>query len=86
MISENGRAQRPDPTDSLRAWLLETLVSFAGTRFTLAAAVLELCRVVAFRPVADFAGRFLPLYAYGLGWIMPAALGFAVGMVLKKMR
>ena len=54
--------------------------------FTLAAAVLELCRVVAFRPVADFAGRFLPFYTYGLGWIMPAALGFAVGMVLKKMR
>ena len=54
--------------------------------FTLAAAALELCRVVAFRPVADFAGRFLPFYTYGLGWIMPAALGFAVGMVLKKMR
>jgi len=54
--------------------------------FTLAAAVLELCRVVAFRPVADFARRFLPFYAYGLGWIMPAALGFAVGIILKKMR
>lgn len=54
--------------------------------FTLAAAALELCRVVAFRPVADFAGRFLPFYTYGLGWIMPAALGFAVGMILKKMR
>ena len=54
--------------------------------FTLAAAALELCRVVAFRPVAGFARRFLPFYAYGLGWIMPAALGFAVGIILKKMR
>lgn len=52
--------------------------------FTLAAAVLELCRVVGFRPVADFAGRVLPFYAYGLGWVIPAALGFAVGMVLKR--
>ena len=54
--------------------------------FTLAAAALELCRVVEFRPVADFAGRFLPFYAYGLGWIIPAALGFIVGMIVKKMR
>ena len=54
--------------------------------FTLAAAALELCRVVALRPVAGFARRFLPIKAYGLGWIMPAALGFAVGIILKKMR
>lgn len=52
--------------------------------FTLAAAVLELCRVVKFRPVADFAGRILPFYTYGLGWVLPAAFGFAVGMILKK--
>ncbi len=54
--------------------------------FTLAAAVLELCRVVDFRPVARFAGRFLPFYAYGLGWIIPAVLGFIVGLIVKKMR
>lgn len=52
--------------------------------FTLAAAVLELCRVVKFQPVADFAGRILPFYTYGLGWVVPAALGFAVGMILIK--
>lgn len=52
--------------------------------FTLAAAVLELCRVIQFQPVAGLAGRLLPLYSYGLGWIMPAILGFAVGMLLKK--
>ena len=54
--------------------------------FTLAAALLELCRVVGFRPAADFAGRVLPFYAYGLGWVIPAALGFVVGMILKRMK
>lgn len=52
--------------------------------FTLAAAVLELCRVVGFRPVADLAGRLLPFYTYGLGWVIPAVLGFAVGMLLHR--
>ena len=52
----------------------------------LAAAVLELCRVVGFQPVAGAAGRVLPFYVYGLGWVVPAALGFAVGMVLEKRR
>ena len=54
--------------------------------FTLAAAVLELCRVVGLRPVADIAGRILPFYVYGLGWVVPAALGFAVGIVLERRR
>lgn len=52
--------------------------------FTFAAAVLELCRVVHFQPVIGLAERVLPLYAYGLGWVVPAILGFAIGMVLKK--
>ena len=49
---------------------------------TLAAAVLELCRVVQFQPVAGFVGRFLPFYSYGLGWVIPSVLGFIVGMAL----
>ncbi len=52
----------------------------------LAAAVLELCRVVGFQPVVGAAGRVLPFYVYGLGWVVPAAIGFAVGMVLEKRR
>ena len=52
--------------------------------FTLAAAVLELGRVVDIEAVAGFAGRFLPLYAYGLGWVVPAAVGFLLGLLLKK--
>jgi len=51
--------------------------------FTLAAAILELCRVVEFQPVVNFVGQFLPFYAYGLGWVIPTALGFAVGMIIK---
>lgn len=51
---------------------------------TLAAAALELCRVVDFRPVAGLAGRILPFYPYGLGWVLPAVLGFAVGTILAK--
>ena len=53
-------------------------------RFTLAAAVLELCRVVGLEPVMAAAERFLPLYAYGLGWVVPAAVGFALGLALEK--
>ncbi len=52
--------------------------------FTLAAAVLELGRVVEIPAVMDLAGRFLPFYSYGLGWVVPAAVGFVVGMVLEK--
>ena len=51
---------------------------------TLAAAALELCRVVDFRPVAGLAGRILPFYTYGLGWVLPAVLGFAVGTILTR--
>ena len=52
--------------------------------FALAAAVLELCRVVDLRSVTSLAGRLLPFYSYGLGWIVPAALGFIVGLILEK--
>ena len=52
--------------------------------FTLAAAVLELGRVVEFRPVMDLAGRFLPLYSYGLGWVVPAAVGLLTGLLLER--
>ena len=55
-------------------------------RFTLAAAILELCRVMEFQTVASAAGRFLPFYTYGLGWVIPAALGFAVGLTMEKVR
>lgn len=52
--------------------------------FTLCAAVLELGRVVGIPAVTEFAGKFLPLYSYGLGWVVPAAAGFLVGMLLER--
>ena len=52
--------------------------------FTLAAAVLELARVLGLEIVTQTAGRFLPLYAYGLGWLIPAAVGFLIGMAIRK--
>ncbi len=52
--------------------------------FTLAAALLELGRVVEIPAVTELAGKFLPLYSYGLGWVVPAAVGFVVGMVLER--
>ena len=44
----------------------------------LAAAVLELARFV------EWAGGWLPLYSYGLGWIAPSAIGFALGLLLRR--
>ena len=39
--------------------------------------------------ITQFAGRFVPLYGLGMGWIVPALIGFAIGMgthVLKTRR
>lgn len=51
----------------------------------LAAAVLELARVVGgpVRPLVDWTAGWLPLYGYGLGWVIPAALGFGLGLALN---
>lgn len=55
---------------------------------SVAAAVLELARVVGgpVQPLADWTAGWLPLYGYGLGWVVPAALGFAVGLLLNARR
>lgn len=52
----------------------------------LAAAVLELARVTGgpFQPFVEWAGGWLPLYSYGLGWIAPSAIGFALGLLLRR--
>ena len=52
--------------------------------FTWAAAVLELFRVVEVPAVTTLASRILPLYSYGLGWVLPAAAGFLIGLCLEK--
>lgn len=75
------------------------LLGIAGNRFghdrtvyqwtmgaALAAAVLELARVVGgvFQPLADWTGGWLPLYSYGLGWVLPTLLGFAAGLLFRR--
>lgn len=50
----------------------------------LAAAVLELARVVPLQPLADWADGWLPLYSSGLGWVLPAGLGLVIGLVLRS--
>ncbi len=52
--------------------------------FTWAAALLELGRVIELQGVITLAESFLPLYAYGLGWVIPAAVGFLLGLLLDR--
>ena len=33
--------------------------------------------------ITDFADKVLPLYSYGLGWLLPAIIGLALGIILK---
>ena len=57
--------------------------------FTMIAAVLDLLRVSrvsAFEGIIALANRLLPLNALGLGWILPAALGLAIGLILRQTR
>lgn len=62
------------------------------TAFTLIAAVFDMIGTVSgmipgSRVLAGlkvFAGNILPLYDLGLGWILPAAIGFLVGLFLTK--
>ena len=62
------------------------------TAFTLIAAVFDMIGTVSgmipgsrvLAGLKAFAGNVLPLYDLGLGWILPAAIGFLVGLFLTK--
>ena len=54
--------------------------------FTWLAALLELARVMDLQNVMALAEKVLPLYSYGLGWVVPAAVGFAAGLLLRDRR
>lgn len=62
------------------------------TAFTLIAAVFDMIGAVSgmmpgsrvLAGLKAFAGNILPLYDLGLGWILPAAIGFLVGFFLAK--
>ena len=34
--------------------------------------------------LTGFAGKVLPLYALGLGWVCPAAVGLIVGLIVSR--
>ena len=68
------------------SWFGHARVVYACTMAAaLAAAVLELARVVGgpVQPLVDWTAAWLPLYGYGLGWVAPSALGFALGLLLR---
>ena len=62
------------------------------TAFTLIAAVFDMIGTVSgmipgsrvLAGLKAFAGNILPLYDLGLGWILPAAIGFLAGLLLAK--
>ena len=62
------------------------------TAFTLIAAVFDMIGAVSgmipgnrvLAGLKAFAGNILPLYDLGLGWILPAAIGFLSGLLLAK--
>ena len=66
-------------------------VYLSVTAFTLPAAVLDLLKALPARAQAalplggllDAAGRWLPFYSLGLGWVCPALAGLAVGLVWR---
>lgn len=62
------------------------------TAFTLVAAVFDMIGAVSgmvpgsalLSTLTAFAGKVLPLYSLGLGWVCPAAIGFLVGLVVSR--
>ena len=70
-------------------WFGKSPVVYAVTTgFTLVAATLDFLGTLSgmipgstlLAKVTEFAGRLLPLYSLGMGWIVPALIGFAIGM------
>ena len=62
------------------------------TAFTLVAAIFDMIGAVSgmipgnalLSGLAGFAGKVLPLYSLGLGWVCPAAVGFIVGLIVSR--
>ncbi len=62
------------------------------TAFTLVAAIFDMIGAVSgmipgnalLSGLTGFAGKVLPLYSLGLGWVCPAAVGFIVGLIVSR--
>ena len=44
----------------------------------------EITNVINVTPLMDFAGKYLPLYDLGLGWVIPTLLGVIIGLIIAK--
>ena len=62
------------------------------TAFTLVAAIFDMIGAISgmvpgnalLRGLTGFAGKVLPLYSLGLGWVCPALLGFIAGLAVSR--
>ena len=70
-------------------WFGKSPIVYAFTTgFTLVAATLDFLGTLSrmlpgsrfLAAITQFAGRYIPLYSLGMGWIVPALIGFAIGM------
>ena len=67
------------------------VVYICTTAFTLAAAGLDFLGTLSgmlpgnafLSAVTAFAGRYIPLFRLGMGWVVPACVGFALGLGIK---
>ncbi|SDZ40356.1 branched-chain amino acid:cation transporter, LIVCS family [Proteiniborus ethanoligenes] len=64
------------------------------TGLTIIAAFFDLCKAlpepmqnnVAVKHIVAFAHRYLPGFDYGFGWVLPALIGFVIGLIIWKVR
>ena len=69
-------------------------IPFYIPAFTCAAAVFDFLKTLPaavqtalhLEGIVAFAGKLLPLFGMNLGWVVPAILGFALGMALRALR
>ena len=78
VYQNDGRVYRWVTGFTLAAALFDFAKSLAGAQPAAVSAALHLDAAV------EFAGRWLPLFGLGLGWVCPAAVGFVIGFVLHK--
>ena len=72
----------------------DRVVYVCVTAFTCVAALFDLLKTLPasmltglhLEPAVAFAEKFLPLFRLNLGWVLPAALGLALGLMLRSTR
>jgi len=48
------------------------------------AAIFDFVKTLPFGIDVSFAGKFLPFFDLGLGWVVPSAIGFVIGLIVSK--